>query len=273
MREEENKKPSRKKVVKLLRKRWIFPALYLASAAVLITGALLYQYATTGDNTDKTEEAQPAQSGKENPAVPVTKVTETIKMPVEKEDAVTIAKKFYRDNASVEEQQSALIQHGNSFEPNTGINLVAKDKKEFNVVAALSGKVEKAEQDALLGNVVVVKHEDGLTTLYQGLGNVVVAAGDAVKQGQVLGKAGQSVINKDDGIHVHFEIRQNNVAINPEEYFNKAATDVKATAGKKEEVERKDAPKEDAKKETPAMDREKQGEPKKPADEKKDPQN
>ena len=55
-----------------------------------------------------------------------------------------------------------------------------------------------------LGKVVVVKHEDGLTTSYQGLGNVEVAAGDKVKQGQVLGKAGQSVIKKDLGLHVHF---------------------------------------------------------------------
>jgi stage II sporulation protein Q len=272
MREEENKKPSRKKVVKLLRKRWIFPALYLSSAAVIITGALLFQYAT-GDKTEQTEDAKTAQTQKENPTAPVTKVTETVKMPVAKEDSVTIAKRFYRDNASAAEQQAALVHYDNKFTPNTGIDLVAKDKKTFDVVAALGGKVEKAEQDPLLGNVVIVQHEDGLKTLYQGLGNVEVAAGDAVKQGQVLGKAGQSVINKDAGIHVHFEIRKDGVALNPEEYFNKTTADIKATAGKKEEVERKDSKEAEDGNKTPAADREKQDESKKPSDEKKDPQN
>ncbi|GGE85194.1 M23 family metallopeptidase [Priestia taiwanensis] len=271
MREEENKKPSRnKKVVKLLRKRWIFPALYLSSAAVIITGALLFQYAT-GDKTKQAEDPQTAQVEKENPATPVTKGAETVKMPVAAEDAVSIAKRFYRENASAAEQQAALVQYGNDFTANTGIDLVAKDKKVFDVVAALSGTVERADADPLLGNVVVVKHENGLTTSYQGLGNVEVAVGDKVKQGQVLGKAGQSTINKDLGLHVHFEIRQGGVALNPEDYFNKTTADIKVDAGKKEEVKDSKKPAEESK--TPAADREKQDESKKPADEKKDPQN
>ena len=40
-------------------------------------------------------------------------------------------------------------------------------------------------------------------------------------------------MNKEAGSHVHFEVRKDNVAVNPERYLNKSVTEIKADAGRK----------------------------------------
>ena len=38
-------------------------------------------------------------------------------------------------------------------------------------------------------------------------------------------------MNKEAGSHVHFEVRKDNVAVNPERYLNKSVAEIKADAG------------------------------------------
>ena len=77
------------------------------------------------------------------------------------------------------------------------------------------------EEDPVLGNVVEIEHDKGVVTQYQSVKDIKIKVGDEVKQGQVLAKAGQSLFNEKAGTHVHFEIRKDGVAVNPESYFNK----------------------------------------------------
>jgi stage II sporulation protein Q len=56
------------------------------------------------------------------------------------------------------------------------------------------------------------------------LQEVNVSEGDKVKQGDVLGKAGRSLINEEAGVHAHFEIRKDGVPVNPLDYFKKSLT-------------------------------------------------
>ncbi|PFO80406.1 MULTISPECIES: M23 family metallopeptidase [Bacillus cereus group] len=223
-----NNKKSRK-VVHLFQKRWVFPALYIACAAVILTVALWFQAANPKKAPNK-EQATP-YSQTENPTVPVTKSSEVVKMPVAKNVDVVVKKKFYEDKAAEAEQEQALVFYNNTYSPNKGIDIAAKNEKEFDVTAALSGTVTKAEKDALLGYVVTVDNGNGLATSYQSLGSVKVEKGAKVAQGEVLGKSGLSAMNKEAGSHVHFEVRKDNVAVNPERYLNKLAADVKAEVG------------------------------------------
>ena len=57
------------------------------------------------------------------------------------------------------------------------------------------------------GNYVVIEHSDGNYTLYGHMaqGSITVMSGDTVKQGQVIGKMGNS--GSSTGAHLHFEIR------------------------------------------------------------------
>ena len=58
------------------------------------------------------------------------------------------------------------------------------------------------------GNYVVIQHSDGNYTLYAHLTahSITVTAGDAVEQGQVIGKMGSS--GASTGVHLHFEVRE-----------------------------------------------------------------
>ncbi|WP_176545114.1 M23 family metallopeptidase [Bacillus sp. AFS041924] len=233
MREEQNKKTSQK-VIKMLRKRWVVPAIYLVSAAVILTGALWYQYSNaptptkTGTTVDTTREPD---------AIPASQPEEKLTYPVSKDVTVQVKSHYYDDSASKDEQQASLIQtDSNTFTINTGMDLVDKSGKEFDVTAALSGTVTKAQKDAELGYVVVVESGNGLVSYYQSLKSVSVDPGTKVSQGQVLGTAGTALIGKENGIHVHYELRKDGVAINPEKYQGQEVSSIISSVNTKSET-------------------------------------
>lgn len=227
MREEEKKTNSVKKpsLQRLFRKRWVFPAIYLTCAALIVAGALWFQNKHDGKTKkDEYEYSQSGTSQHNEPAVPVNEAVEKFTMPVLDANSVEIKTPFYDDNASKEEQEAALVFYDNTYYPNHGIDIIRKDGKTFDVTASLSGTVTKAEKDPILGNVVEIDHENGVVTVYQSLADMKVKAGDTVEQGQVIGKAGQSQFNQEAGIHAHFEIRKDGKPVNPIDYIDKPLT-------------------------------------------------
>lgn len=223
MREEENKRSSQSSSVKrFFKKRWVFPAIYIASAAIILTGVLWYQ--ASSSNTDKYDYKSTDIAGKKNqaPAVEVNKALENFKMPVAMEDAPVIKTKFYDFKGKAEDQEAALVYYDNTYNQSTGVDITAKSGETFDVLASLSGKVTRVEEDAVLGNVIEIEHDKGIVTQYQSVKDIQVKVGDQVKQDQVIAKAGQSLFNEKAGTHVHFEIRKDGVAVNPTTYFNKS---------------------------------------------------
>jgi murein DD-endopeptidase MepM/ murein hydrolase activator NlpD len=67
------------------------------------------------------------------------------------------------------------------------------------------------------GNFVLVTHGNGFATLYAHLSSISVAAGQAVRQGQVIGAEGSTGYST--GPHLHFEIRLNGAYQNPLTYL------------------------------------------------------
>ncbi|MGG3888521.1 peptidoglycan DD-metalloendopeptidase family protein [Metabacillus fastidiosus] len=248
MRDEEKKHFSQKsKIQQFFRKRWVFPAMYLVSAAVILTAVLWYQSVGNNLQDDLAQNNDNKDTAYTNePAVEVNKPTENVVSPALDPDAVKIVKEFYDESASVEEQEAALVFYNNTYRPNKGIDLAREDQKEFDVVAVLSGTVKKSAKDPILGHVIEIEHEDKVVTVYQSLASAKVQAGDKVKQNDVIGKAGKNLLNEKDGIHVHFEIRKDGKAVNPSAYMNKPATSITA------ETEKENA----AEGETPAADSE-----------------
>ncbi|WP_158095071.1 M23 family metallopeptidase [Gottfriedia luciferensis] len=232
MREEQNKKTSQK-VVKMLRKRWVVPAIYLVSAAIILTGALWYQYSNAPTPTNQTGTSV---DNREPDAIPASQQEEKLAYPVAKDATVQVKSHYYDDSASKDEQQNSLIQmDNNTFTINTGMDLVDKSGKEFDVTAALSGTVTKAQKDAELGYVVVVESGNGLVSYYQSLKSVSVEPGTKISQGQVLGTAGTALIGKENGIHVHYELRKDGVAINPEKYQGQTVSSIVSSENTKSE--------------------------------------
>ncbi len=226
MREEEKKGSSQKtKFQRILKKRWVYPALYLISAALVISIVFWFQ---TASNKNVAEQGKRdnsndyvADQSSDKDAVEVGKSIENIAMPLKNMDDAVIQKEYYDPDASKEKQQAALVVYENSYHPNRGLDISMKDGKEFEVLAALSGTVSKVQEDSLLGNVIVIEHDNGVHTQYQSVKDIDVKVGDKVKQGQVLATAGTSRLNEEAGTHVHFEIRKDNIPLNPLSYFDK----------------------------------------------------
>ncbi|UOO90931.1 peptidoglycan DD-metalloendopeptidase family protein [Vitreoscilla massiliensis] len=66
------------------------------------------------------------------------------------------------------------------------------------------------------GNVVMVQHSQSLLTVYAHNDQIKVSEGEQVKQGQQLATMGSSGA---DRVKLHFEVRQNGKAVNPNLYW------------------------------------------------------
>jgi LysM repeat protein len=76
------------------------------------------------------------------------------------------------------------------------------------------GKVRMARTYSDYGKVVVVRHNNGLETLYAHMSKTAVKEGQLVQAGELLGHGGQT--GNATGTHLHLEIRFKGLPINPE---------------------------------------------------------
>jgi stage II sporulation protein Q len=251
---EEEKKHSSNQQPSWLKKRWLYPTVYIAVAALIITAALWMQgnqQAVDEEDYSFDDYVQYPKQPDVTEGQPVNNATEMVNWPVLEMEDVTVMVPFYDPQASEEEQEAAIVVYNNMYFPNEGIDLVTENGEAFDVVAAMSGKVVRAEKDPLLGFVVEIEHDNNLITHYNSLADLRVAVDEEVKQGQLLGVAGRNVYNQEAGVHLHFELRHNNgehvVAMNPINYFNQPITSVPGEKDDKKDDGDKD--KEDKKEE------------------------
>ena len=101
----------------------------------------------------------------------------------------------------------------------TDLRLVAT--KAGTVIKVVSNRPQNTFPYAMTyGNHIIIMHDDGVTTtLYGHLESTAVEVGQRVETGQVIGILGNSGYST--GAHVHFEIRINGVAHNPQDYVGR----------------------------------------------------
>ena len=90
-----------------------------------------------------------------------------------------------------------------------------------SIYAADGGKVEATGKTASAGNYMRIDHGNGAVTVYMHMQNnsICVRKGQKVSQGQKIGRMGST--GTSSGTHLHFEIRINGQAVDPEEYVTK----------------------------------------------------
>jgi stage II sporulation protein Q len=199
----------------LMSKRWAFPAIYMAAAAIILTFMWVYQDMGSNKTADKAnteivKAGKDAKDQKNQPAdaLAVVAAPEVIKWPVADRNEVVVGIPYYDSKASSEIKQAAMVQYGDTLTPHTGIDLAKPNHQSFDVLASLSGKVTVVEKNPLTGSQVEITHSNGMVTIYQSLSDVKVTQGAEVKQGDVIAKAGVNELEKEDGVHLHFEVRQ-----------------------------------------------------------------
>lgn len=82
------------------------------------------------------------------------------------------------------------------------------------VYAAFSGKVRMSKYYRGYGNLVIIRHENGLETFYGHLSKRTVDVDDWVEAGQVIGLGGST--GRSTGPHLHFETRFDGYAFDPQ---------------------------------------------------------
>lgn len=139
---------------------------------------------------------------------------------------VKVIKNFYNYKAEEQEQQNSIINYETTYMQNNG-TIYGGINDTFDVVSVLDGNVTSVKDDNLLGKVVTIEHNNNIITTYKSLSEVTVKEGDQISQGTVIGKAGESNLEKELGNHLLFEITIDGNYKNPEECFDKQVTDLK----------------------------------------------
>ncbi len=86
-----------------------------------------------------------------------------------------------------------------------------------SIVASDGGTVSLAGVNGGYGNCVMIDHGNGYYTLYGHMSSIAVSYGQVVSKGDVVGYVGSTGVST--GPHLHFEIREGGVCIDPEMYF------------------------------------------------------
>lgn len=91
------------------------------------------------------------------------------------------------------------------------------------IYATADGVVITAQRQSGYGNVVKIRHEFGIETVYGHMNKIRVKVGQQVSRGVQIGDMGST--GRSTGSHLHYEVRVNDQPVNPRTYLE-AAKDV-----------------------------------------------
>ena len=101
------------------------------------------------------------------------------------------------------------------YKLHTGVDIGAPMGANF--IAANDGIVTKASYNGAYGNMVIIDHGGGVSTLYAHGSEILVEVGQTVKRGDPVLKVGSTGYST--GAHAHFEVRLNGVVTDPMPYI------------------------------------------------------
>ncbi len=91
--------------------------------------------------------------------------------------------------------------------------------RHIPIYASRDGIVVQAGRNGNYGNCVTISHGNGYTTRYAHLSSISVRTGQSVNKGDRVGIMGNTGLSF--GIHLHFEVRYNNIPQNPLNYVSR----------------------------------------------------
>lgn len=108
-----------------------------------------------------------------------------------------------------------------------------KTKPNDNILAAFDGEVLFSGTYHGYGNLIRIKHANGLETYYSHNSKNLVKSGDRVKAGQVIALTGRT--GRATTEHLHFEIRINGQHVNSARFFDHTRHELRTDAFRKSE--------------------------------------
>ncbi len=193
-------------------KPWFWPAVYAVIALIMIAFIVLYNVMATPEDSDT---LQPV-SQEDETVIETNAREETMKYPFDEAqlNSAKVIQEYYDVTADAETRENALLVFNQSYSTSNGIS-IAINSEPFQVMAALSGQVKEVRLDEFTGNTVTIEHENGYTTRYSSVDDILVKEGDAVTQGEPIATSIENEWNQKAGIHLHFEVLKDGEYINP----------------------------------------------------------
>jgi murein DD-endopeptidase MepM/ murein hydrolase activator NlpD len=109
-----------------------------------------------------------------------------------------------------------ISPYGGRRRSHSGIDI--KTRPNDTIYAAFSGVVRMSKPYSGYGKVIVIRHDNGLETVYSHNSKNFVKSGEIVKVGQPIALTGRS--GRATTAHLHFETRVNGQHFNPNIIFN-----------------------------------------------------
>ncbi|WP_411801458.1 transglycosylase SLT domain-containing protein [Bacillus glycinifermentans] len=117
--------------------------------------------------------------------------------------------------------------------PHKGLDLAAKAGTPVKALKA--GKVITAAYSKTAGNWVVIQQDDGTVAKYMHMQKgLKVKKGDVVSAGQTIGKVGST--GHSTGNHLHLQIEQNGIPIDPEKYMKGLTSDLSQSEAERQQA-------------------------------------
>lgn len=204
-------------------KPFVFPTLYVSLIFTLVLGLYFTSRAVNIESEESLGDVNYVSNVILNDVVPVVSVESTVINPYIVEN-VTIKRYYYNLEDDVERQKESIVYYDNTYIPNTGIDYVAEEK--FEVVSIMDGTVIDIKEDEMLGKIVEVKHNNEFISSYAGLSEINVQKGETINQGAKIGMSGTSKINESIGNHLHLEIYEDGVNVDPLKVIGKNLGDL-----------------------------------------------
>lgn len=173
---------------------------------------------TTNLATEETKKSEPKTTQKTTEPISAELVTEEIEQAAARpnikraaEFSMPMGTTIGKDFSNGELVQSKTmgdwrVHNGIDFKGTTG----------DPVKAVNNGNIIKVYEDAMWGTVVEIDHGDGMIARYCGLGKgSTVVEGESIKINDKIGNLGTVPIEIGEDVHLHFEILQDGVAVDP----------------------------------------------------------
>nr|ABP88188.1 hypothetical protein [Borrelia lonestari] len=110
-----------------------------------------------------------------------------------------------------------------NYKMHNGKDYATSKKEKTPIFAAGRGKVVFARDREITGKTVIIQHLPGVFTIYLHLSKFGVKENTIVNTGEYIGNIGNTGIST--GPHLHFEVRINGIALNPDFFFEQMLID------------------------------------------------
>ncbi|MEO2168800.1 MAG: M23 family metallopeptidase [bacterium] len=115
-------------------------------------------------------------------------------------------------------EHRTYMYEGRPIDEQTHLGYDLASVRHAPVEASGAGRVQWVGELGIYGNVVLIDHGLGLSTLYAHLSSIAVEDGDAVARGTVIGRTGETGLAGGD--HLHFSVTIRGHHVDPIEWWD-----------------------------------------------------